>query len=77
MLMTLDLGTYHKLTEEATHYCCQLLENPYNSYKTIINKVEERFNITIAVGTLRDVANGRSWTHISSQYHIPYRNRKG
>ena len=57
-----------KLTDNDVHRICKMLENPKASYIDIAS----RFN-NVTPSAVIEIAHGRTWTEISSQYNIPLR----
>ena len=63
------LNNKAKITEEDAHKICQMLEDPKTTYRKILETIGK--DITFSV--VFNIAKGRTWKNISSQYNIPER----
>lgn len=62
-----------KFTDADVHMICRMLQDPKVKYED----VAAIFNGRVSVHAVIDIAHGRTWTNISSQYNIPKRTLKG
>ena len=64
-----EYSSGHILSENEVHLICSLLQNPRNTYE----QIAEAVNNKCAPRTIRKIAGGEEWSHISKDYNIPHR----